>query len=76
MPALSLTVFGVLPVNVAMLRLPSFIFAKTKNPSRIFQYFNSYVLKDKSRRGRGLFGPRTPEPKDFVLWTPIADNTW
>ena len=38
--------------------------------------FNSYVLKDKSRRGRGLFGPRTPEPKDFVLWTPIADNTW
>ena len=23
-----------------------------------------------------MFSPRTPEPKDFVLWTPIADNTW
>ena len=38
--------------------------------------FNSHGLKDESKRSRGLFGPRTPEPKDFVLWTPIADNTW
>ncbi len=34
------------------------------------------VLKDESKRSRGLFGPRTREPKDFVLWTPIAEVAW
>ncbi len=41
-----------IPVNVALLRLPSFSFARTKNPSRIFQFFRREIVSDCSGCGR------------------------
>ena len=55
--ALSFTSFSAVPVNVALLRLPSFSLASTKNTLRIFQAFRRelvFHIKSRPLAGDGM----------------------